>query len=413
METSSPSNQRRAGRALLAGLALTLAQLALAVGVLAPEGSFEWRYHSLVQHDSYWFANIVERGYETILPPISRKMMEVSNVAFFPAYPMLAGALHHGTGMETYTALLVTAQLAAWGFWTYFFLFCERWEVAGFVQIFGAAAIAAHPTAFFLVAAYSESLFLMALLGFMYWSTARGKTAMVVAAVHGVVMSATRIVGIPCAAYPLVRRVFREGRAGLGDTRGWVKRYAGPVVLMVVSTLGAFAFFLYCLARWGRWDLYMLTQEAGWGVHPDYLALFKPESYRWLVPPLNDPTQWSQMTMTIGALCLLAVIGFELFSAWRGGRGWATRLAVYFVAFLTFYIAVSGVASVQMESMLRYQFCAHALIVLALMHFLAQLRPPPVPVRALGMAAAGLLIAAGLSLQGWWVWNFTRGGWVA
>ena len=66
-----------------------------------------------------------------------------------------------------------------------------------------------------------------------------------------------------------------------------------------------------------------------------------------------------------------------------------------------------------MESMLRYQFCAHALIVLALLHFLAQFPTPPTPVRALGMAAVALLCAAGLSLQGWWVWNFTRGDWVA
>ncbi len=66
-----------------------------------------------------------------------------------------------------------------------------------------------------------------------------------------------------------------------------------------------------------------------------------------------------------------------------------------------------------MESMLRYQFCAHVLIVLALLHFLAQFHTPPVRVRALGMVAASLLIVAGLCLQGWWIWNFTRGEWVA
>lgn len=413
LDPASPAPRSRAWRPLLAGLAVTLAQLVLAVGVMAPEGPFQARYHSLVQHDSYWFANIVDRGYDTILPPIARKMMEVSNVAFFPAYPMVAGALHHGLGLDISTALLVTAQVAAWGFWTYFFLFARRWQVAPALQALGALAIAAHPTAFFLVAAYSESLFLMMLLGFMYWSGAKGKGAMALAALHGIVMSATRIVGIPCAAYPVVRRVLEHGWSGLRDVRGWLTRYGGAVIVMTVSALGALAFFLYCLVRWGRWDLYMLTQEAGWQIEPDYLALFKSESYRWLLPALNNPTEWSQLTMTLGALLLFALVAFELFVAWRGGAGWPTRLAFYFVAFLTFHIAVSGVASVQMESMLRYQFCAHALIVLALMHFLAHLRPLPVPARALSMAVAGLLIAAGLSLQGWWVWNFTRGGWVA
>ena len=37
---------------------------------------------------------IVERGYGTTVPPSSHKMMEVSNVAFFPAYPVIAGVLH-------------------------------------------------------------------------------------------------------------------------------------------------------------------------------------------------------------------------------------------------------------------------------------------------------------------------------
>jgi len=50
-------------------------------------------------------------------------------------------------------------------------------ECSPAVQICGALLIAAHPAAFFLVAGYSESLFLMALLGFIYWSTAEGRSA--------------------------------------------------------------------------------------------------------------------------------------------------------------------------------------------------------------------------------------------
>ncbi len=74
---------------------------------------------------------------------------------------------------------------------------------------------------------------------------------------------------------------------------------------------------------------------------------------------------------------------------------------------------MSGVACVDMESMLRYEFCVHALIVLAFLNFLGQLRVPPVFVRALGIAVVVLACAAGLSVQGWYIWNFTRGNWVA
>src|ERR1700730_8067972 len=75
---------------LLAGLLVTLAQIAVAVLLLAPEGPLSYRYSTLIQHDGYWVLNIVDRGYQTILPPINHKGLEVSNVAFFSACPALA-----------------------------------------------------------------------------------------------------------------------------------------------------------------------------------------------------------------------------------------------------------------------------------------------------------------------------------
>ena len=224
------------------GLMVTLLQVVAAL-LIAPEGPVSFRYDTLVQHDSYWFANIVDRGYETTVPPISHKMMEVSNVAFFPAYPAIAAILHYGARLSIYNALLVTAQAAAWGFWSYFFLFCERWNISPLSQFFGALAILAHPAAFFLVAAYSESLFMMGLFGFMFWSTAEGKGARALAVLHGFLMSATRIVGIPCAGYPVVQSVFQNGGRGLLEVRSWIRRYGPAVLMMVGGTLGAGVFF--------------------------------------------------------------------------------------------------------------------------------------------------------------------------
>jgi hypothetical protein len=389
-----------------------VAQLALAVGLLAPEGSFSYRYETLIQHDSYWFANIVNHGYQTIVPPINHKVMEVSNVAFFPAYPAVAAALRYGFDLDTDTALLVTAQAAAFGFWSYFFLFCERWNLSSGLQTLGGLAILAHPASFFLIAAYSESMFLMALLGFMFWSTSTGRGGRISAAAHGMLMSATRIVGIPCAAYPVVRSIFSTGRKFLRHPLHWFKTHRSVVLLMMASTFGAGLFFLFCQLRWGHWDMYMLTQSAGWGITPDYVAVFKPSSYRWLVPAFNNPTQASQMSMTIGALLLVGLAAVELIPAVRRRTGGATRIAIYFCAAVIYFVSVSGVACVEMESMLRYEFCVHTLIVLAFLHFLRQFRPPPVLVRALGVMVA-LASAAGLSVQGWYVWNFTRGNWVA
>ncbi len=398
---------------LLAGLGLTLLQLVMAVCLLAPEGPASYRYSTLIQHDSYWFINIVDRGYHTIVPPIDHKAMEVSNVAFFPAYPAIAALFHYGFNIDTRTALLIVAQLAAWGFWSYFFLLCKRWNISAPLQVCGALLILTHPAAFFLIAGYSESLFLMALLGFIYWSSEEGRTSKAWAALHGVVMSATRIVGIVCAAFPLVLSVFLKGWNCFREPRAWFGNHASAIRLMFAATLGALSFFIYCQLRWGHWDIYMLTQAAGWGIIPDYLAVFKPSSYRWLVPALDNPTEASQMSMTLGGMLFVAIAFCELLPAIRRRTGLPMRAGIYFCAAAIYYVSVSGVACVDMESMLRYEFCVHALIVLALLNYLRQFRTLPIFVRTVGIAAVALISAAGLSVQGWYVWNFTRGNWVA
>ncbi len=398
---------------VLAGLAITFFQMAMSVGLLAPEEPLAERYFTLVQHDSYWFQNIMDRGYQTIVPPIEHKVIEVSNVAFFPAYPAIAAALRLAFNISSDTALLITAQLGAWGFWVYFFLFCKRWKVPPALQISGTLLILAHPASFFLIAGYSESLFLMALLGFIYWSTAKGRSAKVLAGVHGIVMSAARIVGIVCAAFPVVRAIFQSGWRPLLKPLKWVHENRAAVGLAMVATCGAVAFFAYCQVRWGRWDLYMLTQSAGWSIEPDYLAVFKLESYRWLIPAPNNPTEASQMSMTLGAVLFVGVLICEVVPAFRRRACLAMRAGTYFCAAAIYYLSVSGVAGVDMESMLRYEFCAYALIVLAFLNFLRQFRSPPIWVRASAMAAVAILSAAGICVQGWYIWNFTRGNWVA
>src|SRR5256885_2125335 len=93
-----------------AGLLLTLIQLIVAVFLLAPEGPFFYRYKGWAQQEVYGLANIFARGSKKFAPPINHKVMEVSNVAFFPAYPALAGLFRSVFRVETETALLITAQ---------------------------------------------------------------------------------------------------------------------------------------------------------------------------------------------------------------------------------------------------------------------------------------------------------------
>src|SRR5881396_356588 len=169
-------------------------------------------------------------------------------------------------------------------------------------------------------------------------------------------MSATRIVGIVCAAFPLVCSIFQTGWRRLIEPRPWFRQEKPAIVMTLVAGFGAVGFFTYSQLRWGHWDIYMLTQAAGWGIVPDYLAVFKPSSYRWLIPALNNPTEASQMSMTLGALLLVGVALCELVPAIRRRADLPVRAGIYFCAAAIYYLSVSGVACVDMESMLRYEF---------------------------------------------------------
>jgi hypothetical protein len=398
---------------IVAGLLITVMQIAIAVSFAKTDGSLGDRYLALVQHDSYWFANIIDRGYGTIVPPIERKEMEVSNVAFFPGYPILAGAFRRLTGLSALQSLLLIAQAAACGFWTYFFLFCQRWKLPFSLQIFGALTIALHPAAFFLVAGYSESLFLFSLAGFIYWNTSDRRGAAMLAVLHGIVMSGTRIVGLPCAIFPVARALYHGGFYSKKNFGQWLTRVRKPILVMFFSMLGGLAFFAYCQVRWGRWDIYMLTQSEGWAIEPDYLAVFKPENYHFALPPLYDGRAASQFTSALAGVIFILIGLGELGAAWLGRRDWRERFGFYLSAAIIYYISVSGVASVGLESMLRYDLCVHACIVLAALHFLRDARFGSRTARAFATIFVGLLFAAALGLQGYYVWNFTQGNWVA
>ncbi len=396
----------RSALALFAGLCLTLIQLMIVLSFAPDDEGVPGRYASLVQHDSFWFENIMARGYGSPVPPAPYKSFEVSNVAFFPGYPLLAGWIQQRWDLEPRNALLLAAQLSAWLVWSYAAAFMMRWRVPWPVGAAILIVIAAHPAAFFMVAAYSESLFLAALLGFLFWSSRPGKAAALLAAAHGFCMTATRIVGIPCAA------------AAGGGEGGILRRLERRFWILFVSVLGAVLFFAFCQARFGSWDFYMQTQKAGWGVTPDYLEPLRWSHYSLLTPDWEAPREVSRFSMAVTLWLAAGMALAELAALWQArrrgiGSGFRERLPFYFCAAAIFYVSAAGVASVGFESMIRYQFCTYALGALAAAHLLAKVPPQSVMVRGAFWVAAALLTAAGWWLQGYYAAVFTRGGWFA
>jgi hypothetical protein len=398
----------RPGAAVCGALALTIAQV-VAVFLASGIADFGAAYRALHHWDSTWYTRIATAGYPADLPRERERMAEVG---FFPGYPLWARAVARATGLPAETATLAAAQLAGVGFWAYVLLFLRRGRVPAPLALATVLPLAAHPSAFFLTAGYSESLFLGAALGFLYWSAVRGPGGWLLAALHGAVMTATRIVGLPLAACPLLL----AAAALAGGERCW-REVVRAALLCGAASLGAALFFAFCQWQYGRWDAYMYAQAAGWGVKPDYLALFKGFAYRPGALLFGDdgtvvPNALSRWAVPLTVLLSGGVLLAEL----RWGRGTSVegrreRAGLMLAAGLMFYVAASGLAGSGFVSMVRYTFCAHVALAVAAACLLAQL--PTVRARAWWVALLIVPVVASAVVQRMLIRLFTHGEWVA
>jgi hypothetical protein len=349
------------------------------------------------------------QGYVSTIPPSPNKSLEVSNVAFFPGYPLLAGFLMERLNLSSRSALLLAAWLSAWLFWSYAVAFLMRWRVSLVVALGTLAVITAHPAAFYMVAAYSESLFLAMLLGFLFWSSREGKLSAFIAAAHGFGMTVTRIVGLPCA-------LASGGGGRLGSSL--MQRLERRFWITLSASLGAVLFFAFCQARFGSWDFYMQTQKAGWGVKPQYLEPLNWYHYTRFTPDWNTPREVSQFSLGATLVMVLLLVGMELWAKRQAQirqitSGFRARLPFYFCALVIFYISAAGVASVGFESMIRYQFCTWAVALLPVAHLVTMVPPGGRLGRGVLLVLAALLFGLGWMLQEVYARVFMLGGWFA
>jgi hypothetical protein len=410
------------------GLVISLTQIAVAVLLAGGQFPREGYYH-LFEADSGWYQNIVEDGYFS--PPVLTKENR-GNVAFFPGYPLLVRGVKAGLATDTKTAALLASQVAAWLFWTYLLLFFQRWQVPKRLQVLGVLLVATHPGAFFLVAAYSESLFLAATAGFLYWTSSAGRGAFVLAAAHGLVMTATRLVGVPLVIFPLIlvclgvkpsggARFQRASPTGTLEKcpTGWtgLRPWLRALSVGAIGSLGAVLFFAYCAWRFGDWNLYGKTEQIGWGVRPDYLGLFSIRIFHvhwpWLREPLIDPEFISRLTVPVTVLLFVIAALAE----WRLARrdldsGWRFRLGLYACAFLLLYVPVAAHCTRNMSSMTRFALCVQAILALAAVHHLSRWRLDARGSRRLAWAF-GVWCALCFALQLMLTWRFVHGMWVA
>jgi hypothetical protein len=209
---------------------------ALHLGVAeAPPGTFSYWAH----WDGAWFSGIAEDGYGS-----------APSTAFFPLYPLLIRAVGlFGAGPALAGVVIsLGASLAAF----YFLYEVAEAELGTRVARASTLVLAFFPTAFFLNAVYSESLFLACATGCV-WAL-RVRRSLLLAGVFGYLAAATRNVGI-LLVIPMLFEWWRRRRdVGLA---GLV-----PVALTSLS-LGAYMFFLWQVSK--KPLLFALVQRTNWG----------------------------------------------------------------------------------------------------------------------------------------------------
>ena len=341
------------------GILLTAFQISLACIVASRNPhvkSLSESYSSLCRWDCGWYAGIAEYGYRSTVPPVAQNS-QLANVAFFPGYPKLGGVVSAVLSVRPEIALLIVAQFFSVLFWAALWLLLTRWRIPRAVAALVVFAILCHPASFFLVSGYSESLFLSSLLIFILYGPVSGSAGRRFSAiVAGFAMSLTRIVGVAAAAFPIV--------SSLGISRKGILKKG---VLTTAAVAGAVSFLIYCQLRFGQYDLYMQTQKIGWGIVPDYGAIWKWGSFRYSFGIDAFTTRASYF-----AFLILAQI--EGFLAWITRRsGFVRRLPVYATAFLIFYVSLSGLKAVEFRSMIRYSLPWYILLLLCSAHLSVRL----------------------------------------
>ncbi|MGZ3687567.1 MAG: hypothetical protein ACXVCH_11950 [Bdellovibrionota bacterium] len=367
---------------------IVLAQIGLTI-VAYPSATHRGFYTRLNEWDSDHYLSIVREGYH--LPegrPVTREDVHEkrANLGFFPGLPMLARGLHESTGISPEVALLLVAQAFAVLMWWYFLMFLGRLKLSTGARAWAVGAALVYPSAFFLVAGYTEPMFAASVLGFIYWSdrwleSGRGALG---AALSGLAMTASRFVGIPLVVYPVLR----------------APRRIGAYALAAVALGGVGAFFAYCQWKFGEWNLYFRLQQLGWGNHPAWFAIMDPRSY---LPRFFFEDTVVSVNRAANAWCL------ALFAwiVWKDLGNLSKRWPQYFMAFAIFYISLAGKASENMDSMLRYTLPVYLMQLLFVARIVAERK---VRLKRPLFLAGGL---AALVIQIYLIIVFVHGHWVA
>lgn len=195
------------------------------------------------RQDALWYLRIADQGYAT----------DDASAAFFPLFPVVVRAVSFLLGGHPLAAGLLVSNAAFLGalivLWD-----LTRSELSEEVARRAVLYAAVFPTAFFFVAPYSESLFLL-LVVTSFWAARRGRCEM--AGLAGVLAALTRNLGV-LLVLPLAFEAVHQSLSS--QPRRWQVRRLAWAFAPVAGTV---AYLGYWGARTGDW-LAPLHQQVNW-----------------------------------------------------------------------------------------------------------------------------------------------------
>jgi hypothetical protein len=372
----------------------------------APPDYSGWigKYRRLNEFDSIHYLSIAENGYiQSGNTPSQQSIYSYKdNEGFFPGYPYTARLISF-LGIPPDIALLLVAQLFTWITWFYLLLILRRNQVEWGSRASIVATLIAFPATLYLVTGYAESTFIANMLGMIYWYgeskrpdlSKRSQLFFVtLSALHGMWMTATRLVGLPLALYPLLV----ESVAALRRKK---PQWLNGLLVATVTPLGGLLYFAYLDFAFGRWDYYFFIQKSGWFLQSDLKSIFQFSAYfqnAWAY----DLVHIADVAIVLGMTTYLLVLMYRLLRQQNFLKFTPLLymcLALFYIPFVTMYLR-------RMEGMVRYVLPSLFLVAV----ILAENRTPPSRPRTIWEP---VLLVISLWVQYLLMSAFLHGYWVA
>ncbi len=198
--------------------------------------------------DSFWYLDIAQNGYS-----LKENQWGLYNIVFFPLYPPLIKLAIFLTAGNFILAGWVLNIAFLFLSLFYFFKLVKEFhpEINPYLPIL---FLLIFPTAFFLNAIYTESLFLFLSLAAFYYAP---KKKFLYAGIFGLLASLTRVTGI-LLFIPLIWEYLKENGFKIKSVLNL------KILPFFLIPLGTFGFFLYHYFKFGNFFLFFEV-EKNWG----------------------------------------------------------------------------------------------------------------------------------------------------